>query len=220
MTKQIYTYDPDGSPEEPGIRIDKESAGDFSDRAVYAFSTSDYTDLTPEKKTVAEVASGSEWVYVVEGNRCLGREQLELGGDAVWVDITSDTYWSAGGGDGLNTTYSDPCWGSTLGGPGGAVLEIAPAYESIEITGIRLTVTTTGTGDASGDVQISNNAIDNTPTEDGYTSASFTDDVPQVFEVTGISGTLEGGTIQVQPFGFSGSFTICNIEILTTETLP
>jgi len=219
MAKQIYIYEPSDSPdEETGTRINKDSAGDVTDKIVYSFSQQDYTDITPERKTVADVSSNGEWVYVVEGNRCLGREQIELGGDPAWVDITSDTYWAAFKGDGFSTTYNGPCWESTL--PAGAVLEILPAYETVEITGIRITVTTTSIGNTSGDVQISNNAIDNTPAEDGYTNASFTDDVPQTFEVTGISGTLTGGTIQVRPIAFTGIFTICSIEILTTETLP
>ena len=137
-----------------------------------------------------------------------------------WVDITSDTFWTTASGDGLSTAYTDPCWEASLSGASNLVLEILPAYEDVEITGIRCTVTVSGTGGTNTEIQFLNDAIDNTPGEDGYTSVMLADDVPQTIEVTGISGTLVGGEIQVTLFAFSGSIDICEIEILTTETLP
>ena len=211
MSRQFYIHEPSDNPtEEKGIRINKEEAGDYADKIVYSFSTP--TDHTPERKTASEAASASEWVYVVEGNRCLGREQLELGGGAEWVDVTSDTYWTASGADGNNISFnsSQSRWESPPSATVGEI-ELNAPYTGTNVTGVRATIGQDGVGPTETTTIIT--------TDLGTENDTQVIDTPVVITLSSIDGVIGTAKISVSASGFSGNLTISNIEFLTEESL-
>lgn len=145
---------------------------------------------------------------------------------AVWVDITSDTYWTGnpGDGDGLTpTVYVDPCWQYSFGsGFNGLEVAINSPYGELNIEGVRFTLTASGTGGIFVDTQVNFNALSGGA---GYQSVNLVDGVPQTIEYTGITGTIADsgfgspGLIQANAFAFSGNLTLCSIEVLTSDTI-